>query len=376
MVNIFDCAARFDGSPAKTEESNFDFINRSSQAEIKAIRSQISSLLDHYPQKNCDALISRLKSQDKHQFESASFELLLNYMLKKIGHNVLQIEPEAKNRKTPDFLATDQDGNEYYLEATVALGESKSKASAEKRLHDFLTKLNQVNSPTLHLGFSTRHYPRENVPLSSIRKAVQPWIDDLPPFSEQATKRLQKFSINDFNFSLKVVAPRGPNSTQPIATVNPPGFVRTPGDGIRDALIKKGSRYRDLENPLVVAIRCPIFIGGLEDVSAALFGSPKTVFRKHKDGSLEILDDTNPDGAFLSKKPRYTSISALAVFKRFTLWDFVDSDASIYHHPWAKKPIKPDSFPLSQYVANLEKCELEKVEGRKASDFLSSLGEP
>jgi len=372
MNSIFSNKIRNDSSAKRTSESYFRFIDRSSDTEVAKVRSEIDALLALYPSNSRGALISRLRARDDHQFESASFELLLYKLLMITGNDVLGVEPETDSGKTPDFFLRHKSGQEYYLEATVERGASERRATARKRLQDFSDGLKKLRSPRYHLGLTTSEFPKEQLSVRSVRSAIQKWIDNLPEELLAAKNQKQKFDLNGFEFSLRVVGERGPKSKSPIGMHSLPVFSRTPGEGIRESVFQKGARYRNVNEPFLVAISVSTFSGDKEDLEAALFGSPNITIRTFEDGTTEEFGGQNPDGAFLGKQPRYRNISAAIAFSNFSIWGCKHARAMAFHHPWANAPIPKCVFPYDQFFPNHALGELELIPGKQVSELMQS----
>lgn len=174
MKSIFSTANRSNHSEKLSTESEFQFIDRCAHPKMKAVRKRMDHLINLYPSNERDALISRIRSSDTHQFESATFELLLNFFLLRNNCKDIEIDPKLDDGRTPDFLATSVSGKKFFLEAAVSNGQSAAKSAGETRMRDFVAGLNKLNSPRFHLKLRTPDLPDVQISASKIHASVQP----------------------------------------------------------------------------------------------------------------------------------------------------------------------------------------------------------
>ncbi len=88
-------------------ECDFDYRDRSARAESNNVRDFLNHWATQLPESDANELISRIKSGNKKNFESAAFELILFAIMNKLGCAV-EIHPNLNNGSTkhPDFLVS------------------------------------------------------------------------------------------------------------------------------------------------------------------------------------------------------------------------------------------------------------------------------
>jgi len=127
---IFNDRQRTDTSPMRNAETNFGFLDRSARPEMATVRSFLERCLSGYPSEETPELVSRIRSGDDGQFDSASFEIILYAGLTKLGYT-LTPHPPLSNGCTsrPDFLVRTPEGQLFYLEAVLATEKTEKKGS-------------------------------------------------------------------------------------------------------------------------------------------------------------------------------------------------------------------------------------------------------
>ena len=289
-------------------------------------------------------------------------ELLLRLNCKVKLHPILE-----KTTKVPDFLVDPKSGHKFFLEATVATGESANDSAARARentVYDVLDRL--VKSPDYFLSLTIRGIPQTPPPAKKLASFINSQIDLLNYDQLTETYKLRGFDgVPTWNFEhdrwqieiqpLPKAKLRGKTNVRPIGVMTK-GFRlvddRTP---IREAIIEKGNKYGDLDLPYVVAVNA---IEPIDEISIfeALYGKEEylvdvsDVQRKVSEPKLKRV----PDGAWTSPKgPRYTRISAVLMVSRLTTYNIPRSISCLYHNPWAQKPFQsvlsqlPQAIPLA-----------------------------
>ena len=85
---LFEDISRTDMSPMTRTESDFEHLNRSARPESIAVREHLNYWLDQMPDDVQNDLSSRLKTKNRIDFSSASFEILLYALMKQIGAEI------------------------------------------------------------------------------------------------------------------------------------------------------------------------------------------------------------------------------------------------------------------------------------------------
>lgn len=104
---------------------------------------------------------------------------------------------------------------------------------------------------------------------------------------------------------------------------------------IRDAVKYKGSKYGELNKPLLVAVNLDSFNLDRIDEMQALFGQEKFVFtvgQTEKEPGFERA----PNGAWYGKRgPQYTRVSGLWIFNDLSPYTVGVRRPTLYFNPWA-----------------------------------------
>src|SRR5262249_53752415 len=133
--------------------SQFAYLNESARTEAEKVRATIDEFYSRYPISHRVALRSRLRSIDDVAHYGALFELVVHELLVRSGCRVVAVEPRVPGTSTtPDFLAETSDGKRFYVEATIATGESQMTRGAQKRLDEVYKAIDSVSSPNFFLS--------------------------------------------------------------------------------------------------------------------------------------------------------------------------------------------------------------------------------
>jgi hypothetical protein len=365
-MNLFDSIQNGGDEYARYTEPSFVFLNRTSRKKFSRIRDLLQEWFDRYPASEQQELKGRFRSPDDFHHQAAFFELFLHELLLRLNCKVILHPSLEKTKKVPDFLVDPQSDYKFYLEATVATGESANESAAKARentVYDVLDRL--VKSPDYFLSLSIRGAPQSPPPAKKLALFINSQINLLNYEQLSETyKLLGNDSLPTWHFEhdgwqidikpLPKAKMRGKTNVRPIG-VRTTGFNliddRSP---IRAAIIEKGNKYGDLDLPYVVAVNA---IEPVDEISIfeALYGK--------EEYSVDISNDSRkvsepilkriPDGAWTSLKgPRYTRISAVLMVTRLNTYNIPRSILCLYHNPWAQKPCQsvltalPQAIPL------------------------------
>jgi hypothetical protein len=372
-VNLFAEAAQTDLGPPAAGESKFSYLNRSARIEASNVRMKLEEWLSRYPDDHQANLAARLRSNDDGLFSSATFELILHELVVRNGHQIVAIEPSIpESRFRPDFLIQSKAGDRFYLEAANAVGESPALQAAKKRKAAAMEIIYGVRCPWHFLDVYAQGLPARPPKLRVLRQRLDAWTQSLEKGETDAAPFI--WSEDDFEVTIK---PRnrnkeqGPDEHTSVALEMGEGQSGTLGDGVREVLKKKASRYGALPHPLIVAVNDLTFFAGLDELWAALLGSPCVIFRSYADGRVEPLDEEGrrPNGVLLdSKGPRRTGLSAVMYFENLSAWSVGQRRGVIAHNPYAVRPLPYGLFGIDEFSP--VEGELVKTEGRALSKCL------
>lgn len=375
MLIVFDDIGRDIDGPAKPGETQFSYLNRSSRIEAERIRALIEDWIARYPEQHRAALITRLRSTIDGAHLSAFFELALHELLLRTGHKIIDVEPPAPNSPNrPDFLVESPDGQSFYLEAVVSMGESRETAAANARLNDAVRIVDEADAKLHFLDLQIEGKPGQQVSLGRLRRALAAWISGLP-MTEDA-KDAPPFVYEEHGMKLTVGAfLRRTPRTDPGRAIGIRGveaYWATPGEGIRESVEKKASRYGDFDIPYVVAVNAMGNHQDEEDAIDAMFGSPCVVIRRYDDGRTEHRDSRDSDGVWRGVDgPRKKGLSAVLSTERLRPWSVSQRRARLIRNPWATHPLPQAHLCVDEL--NPVEGSLVKTEGRSLSELFDLL---
>ncbi len=345
MASVFDEIERTDNGPAKAGETYFSYLNRSNRIEAQRVRALIEEWVSRYPESDQWSLIQRMRSTIDVAHVSAFFELTLHELLIRTGHKILKIEPTVigSNHK-PDFLVGLPDGSEFFLEAVTSMNQTPKEAAAHSRLNDAVRIIDEADARFHFLDLQIEGIPSLPVTLGQLRKSLAAWIEQLPKTA--AVRDAAPFIYKEHGLTLTVGAFLRSiplvTADRAIGVQSMEPYWGTPGDGIRESVQKKSSRYGKLDAPYVVAINAMSEFQNEEDACDAMFGSPCAIVRTYEDGRVETVSGRNPDGVWCGKNgPRKKMLSAIFSTERLIPWSVGHRRARIIRNPWASRPL-PD----------------------------------
>ena len=380
MMKLFDKIQRTGDEAAGYAEPNFVYLNRTARKEFAQIRNLLEKWFDRYPTSGQQDLRSRFRSPNDYQHQAAFFELFLHELLFRLNCNLVLHPSLKETTKAPDFLVESQVNHNFYLEATIATGESADEVAArarENNVYDVLDRL--INSPDYFLWLTVHGAPATPPPAKKLASFLSSQIDILnydeiiKVYELHGYRSLPSWHFEHEGWKIdvrptpKTSKARGKIGIRPIG-MRSMGFNhidhRTP---IRDSIIKKGRKYGELDLPYVVAVNATEPVDET-DIMEALYGKEQY--------SMEISDDNTvitepkmtrvPDGAWVGPKGhRYTRISAVLLVTRLTTWNIPRTILRLYHNPWAKKPYQSVLTRLHQAIP--ENGEIHWLDGENAS---------
>jgi len=370
-MSAFDDIERVGDEPASHLISRADYLNLSARPEAARVRALVDNLLDHYPTKDQDALIRRIRSRDDSRHRSGWFELLLHGLLLTHGFTVVEIEPILPNGRSPDFLVQAPDGRDFFLEATVAEGEIGADPGALRRLRDVLQVIDDVQSANFFIDLHHRGVPTEPVKISTLRKRVQSFLDGLDydaiatAFAAKEPTPLLRLEEHGLVLTIAVV----PKNVRQIGgraiggRVLPGGLI-TPNVPIKAAVESKAGRYGPLDKPYLIAVCAVEEFAHPDAFVDALFGTLATAVSPRGDHRWV----RNADGAWHGPSgPVNTRVSAVLATERLSPWDVGQRRMRLIHNPWAARPLL--DLPLGVDVQQVVDGRLRTLPGQSLADI-------
>ncbi|WP_419256045.1 hypothetical protein ACN2C6_19235 (plasmid) [Caulobacter sp. ErkDOM-YI] len=373
MPIVFDDIDRDHQGPPTAGETHFSYLNRSGRIEAERVRALVEDWISRYPASDLTALVARLRSSIDAAHYSAFFELTVHELLVQTGHMIVAVEPEVPNSNhRPDFLVEAPNGARFYLEVVTSIAQTPQDVAADKRLNDAMGIVDNADAKLFFLDVEIEGKPSQQVSAKALRPALGAWIAALP--ATEAVRDEPPFVYAEYGMTLTISAflRRTPREDVggAIGVQNMEPYWGTPGDGIRESVEKKASRYGDLDIPYVVAVNAMSDYKREEDAIDAMFGSPCVVVRRYDDGRTETAESRNNDGVWQGEKgPRKKGLSAILSTERLMPWSVGQRRARLIRNPWATHPLPP--LPLGVDELNPIDGKLDKTNGQSFAELFN-----
>lgn len=364
-MDLFDDIVRTVHRTPLAEDTKFSYLNMSARPEAGAVRAFLEDCLLRYPERDRDALISRLRSIDT-SHDAAVFELLVHEMLIRAGNEIVEVEPAIEGRSTnPDFLVRAPDGTEFIVECVMANGESKAEAGSQRRLTAALDAASAVPSPVHFIAVKVGGIPTQPISLKALRKDLLSWIAQLPE-DEAAAKRARPLIHRQhglqliFSAMLKRRRAFG-KGDRTIGAISYGIKIAVPGDDLRASLLKKANKYGQLPVPYVIAVNSAGDTAGEQDLLDALLGSTVAIIRRSTPDDEGLVEGGRSDNGVLydGRRARKRGVSAILAFDHVSAWRPWGRGARLVRNPWANRPLP--NVPLSVDQLNPVDGEFVKV---------------
>lgn len=344
---IFEEKERNYNGPKTYIEDDYEYLDRSARSESFKVREFLNHWVTQLPEDEAKELIARIRSADKKNFDSATFELILFAIMSQAGCT-LQIHPDLGNGSTkhPDFLVTTPDGNEFYLEAVLASEFSAAELSAEKRKNVVLESIERLEFPNFFLGINAEGNLDTPPRGRALRGDLSKWLGTLDP--DVVTKEVDgkgfdaiptmTWSHNNWNIKFEAIPikkERRGMGQRVIGTLSGGARWINGWEPIRDAIRAKGNHYGKLDKPLIVAVNVDAFSLDRIDEMQALFGQEEYIFSR-TDLSAQPGMRRAPNGAWHGQKgPQYTRVSGAWLFGTLNPWNIISRKNTLYFNPWS-----------------------------------------
>lgn len=350
-MSLFEEKNRVFLGPKSRIDGSFEYLDRSGRSEARRVREFIETWLERYPIEHRTEMEIRLRDRNDRNFASASFELILFACVSSLGYSV-QVHPRLPNgnNKRPDFLVRRAGGEDFYLEAVLASEFDAAEIAARRRTNVVLEALEGINSPNFFIGIIAKGNPDTPPPTKKLKRDIQDWLKSLDPDSaklshdENGTHDLPTYSWehNGWSITFKAI-PKRPEARGKHQRVIGFQFDGARGvnswEPIRDAIKQKGSRYGELDKPLLVAVNSDSISVDEIDEMQALFGEEEFIFQTNGPGSEPIIR-RKPNGAWHGPKgAQFKRVSGAWLFHSLNCWNPASRAPTLYFNPWANKPL-------------------------------------
>ena len=344
VQSLFDDIARTAMEPAKANEGDFVYLNRSARPSITLMRQAIDKYFSRFPVSAASEVRQRFRSKDPVGHRSALFEIVLHEVAIRLGCS-LALHPDIPGMSThPDFGVTESSGSTFFLEAIVP-GDSPEERSAAKREDEVYALLDQMDLPNFFLHVDIRGTPATPPPISKIREMLREELAKLDPDEVALMPRDRRprwrFEHEGWALDFSPVPKNEARGKAGLRTLAIKSFgmeVVNPEIPVRRAVEAKAKRYGDLDRPYVIAVNALDFNTSSYDVTEALLGDEVTEDIETLDGYVE-RHRRDDNGAFgRAARPRNQVVSAVLVFARLRLDTLATCPVRLFHHPWARRP--------------------------------------
>jgi hypothetical protein len=353
-VKIFSMTTRTDPSPASHGDGHFQFLDRVSGPYWDQVRDLIEDWFSRLCSEAQADVRGRLRSKDDRQFNGAFVELYLHECLLRMGYSVTcHPELEGTSRR-PDFLA-EKDERSIYVEARSA-SSSDVAVGKSARVNAVYESLDKLDSPNFFLWINVAKQGDDPLRARPLRGRLEKWLAGLNPdehsLEDKRRDDLPAFSHEDAGWKIEFRAiPRSPvargrEGARPLGIFGGGAAQWVQDDeGIRGALMDKGSVYGSLGAPFVVAVASSSMTLDDHDVLNALHGTEVIELRTFADGTQSTAATRKPDGYwYRGDHWDHRGVSAVLVVKNLHPAFVGKQQHTIWEHPDPEAPVDP--FPI------------------------------
>lgn len=376
---MFSDHNRNDDRIKQQEETHFEFLDRCSWESTAQIRVLISNCLSNYPEEHRSEIEARIQS--RREFNSATFELLLHELLIRQGF-FLEIHPELPNgsKKRPDYLAKDSKGIEFYVEAVLASQDNELSDSDIAIKQRVIDQLHNNSHPDFGVFIDSNGNPDSAPRGKQFVRQVIAWLNtlDYETLRDQLENRefdaipSSEWNLNGWQINLKAY----PFAKD--ARSKGHGLVATYNDGeatwvnswtpLRNAIRMKGSRYGQLDKPLIVAVNFQSGYLNIIDEFQALYGQELVVISNDEASAKPTLKYDN-NGAWNGRSgPEGTRVSGAWFFNNLLPYTASNAGQRLHLNPWADLSV-PSSL-LDFPHTYLENQQIQEVSGKTIAEIM------
>lgn len=372
---IFSVIDRTDLSRKLWSEPSFRFLDRSARPTAARVREKIEEWASHYPQSGVLEWRGNFRSSDDAQHHGAMFELLLHELLRRLGCTIELHPTLEETSRRPDFLVHGDKGHEFLLEATVCMDHPDS--AAESRLSDLRDSLDRIR--TTHIMFDLRYdgMPEEPVPGGRIRREIETDLSghDVEVLRDLAENgewdRLPSWEFTFPGITLHLTAfptriPReSPTTSRAVGITMGGAQIAHTDENIRDAVLRKASRYGKPSLPYVVAVNV---LGDFPpesiDIFNALFGKEALEVGITIDGIQHERDVRQPDGVWYGRGGlQNRRVSGVLIGSGVGPWNLGESGLQLVTNPHAYHTYECELTSLDRWVTEDDGAHYTRVRG-------------
>lgn len=332
-------------------ESSFKFLERSSWNRSILMKSMLSNWI--VPMLDDHEFLSQIKSENDKNHYAAIFELIVFVLLRNLDFKVNK-HPVLKKKTTPDFEAINKSKHKIILECTLS-GNSFETLDVEKRKAAVVAIIRDIHYYPYFINISFKEVSKTSIS----KKSLLNFIDTVKDASigypnETLFNRKHPFVNNGWKLEISLTLKTDPNIKVSLGAISHGAKIINGTKAILTALNdKRPSKYGIVDVPYVICLCNNDIFLNLEEMHEVLFGT-------NSEGFINT-SSAGKSGFFLhNNSPINTSVSAIILFKNTDIFTLDSSKWSIWHNPFAKKPLDKDQLPLDEYYYEMNQQVLEK----------------
>lgn len=375
-MDLFDRTERVRKDLPCYQEPSFSYLNQSNRIEAKRIREVLGSWFSRYPIGSQGDLQSRFRSSNDNEHISAFFELALHELLIKLGFSV-RVHPKLHHTtRRPDFLASNEEGTQFFLEAVAITGETNSQAAERAQIYRIYDVVNRrVSSNQYFIGIEVRRrgkYPPKAKALSTfVEKKLNNTNFESIIRNKESLQSL-KWSWNDagweiITFPISKARRLHNEVTHRIIGVSTEGVILSKAcEQIRKTLLNKAGRYGKLPHPYIIAVNIFENFADNETIINALLGDEQ--FHFAQGSANKVVQNRKCNGVWTSMGgPRYTRLSGVLAFRRLKPWNIANTNFHLLYNPYVEVPFIGELNHCSHFKVDNDEYKL--FEGRRLREL-------
>lgn len=336
---VFTLKSRTDWRISQYAESNYQFWDRSSWPLIGMLREHINQWASAMPVDN--EFLGRIRSKkDSRKFNSALFELVFFTSCKRIGLPIERIV--AGSKKTTDYRIIMSTSRPIFLECTL-VANALENYDERRRRNYIIQIIEDMTDFPYHISVRFEQTGISTIPKKTLPKVLQDFVSTQSNIQNEEFEFIYKDWAFIFHFY-----PKKQSSDRTLGAIS--GFTNEVVDNNKTILAalnnKKPSSYQIDQSSYVICLAVDDLSAELEEFAIAILG----------DTHSKRINLNYPGNAFFNNGPERfnTSVSAVIFFKNIQPTSFTDTQISVWHNPFATKPITHDLFPFEQYYYKQE----------------------
>lgn len=359
---LFDSTARFP-PPKRPTESDFQFLNRAEGGAWEAARCLLEDWYGKYPDENGE-LRGRFRNASRSQHLGAWWELYTYSLFRRLGYEITVHPTLPGTTKNPDFLLV-RDSVRIVVECAVMLDEDKWVDS--DGVAWMLECIDEAKSSCFRIGVDFRVESTQRPKRESVIRAVEGWLLSLDADAvHEEWQQIGQAPSTDIRLGDWVITLTAYPIPPDRRAVGAHLIWRSPiksgqlahTQQMRKILSAKGSRYGQLEVPLVLALLAWPLTASEFDLINALFGSVVVTVKLEHDSDQSAELGRNGDGYWRPAPDlRGARISGVLLGESLSPARPFVSLPRLWINPWATMPLS-GLAPFASFIVEDERLVL------------------